>query len=199
MRDLRMKKLRAFSLLAALLVPALLLSTNGVQAQGVGKYKRTVERYVIPDVVLVNQNGVEVKLATLLNSKKVAMLDFFYTTCPTVCPVTTAIIYNFQNKLGPESDDVQIVSITVDSENDTPEKVKEYLKRYNAKPDWQGLTGPRDQIAKAAKALDAFTVEKMAILPLVQLYSPADERWVRISGFIGTSALVAEYRKVLKP
>jgi protein SCO1/2 len=128
----------------------------------------------------------------------VALVDFFYTTCPTVCPVTTAIIFNFQNKLGLESNNVQIVSVTVDSENDTPEKVKEYLKRYNAKPDWQGLTGPRDQISKAAKALDAFTVEKMAILPLVQLYSPGDNQWVRISGFIGTSSLIAEYKKVLK-
>jgi protein SCO1/2 len=193
-----MTKLRVFSLLIALLSPALLLSAKEVQAQSKGKYKTSVERYVIPDVMLVNQNGEKVNLATVLKSRKVALIDFFYTTCPTVCPVTTAIIFNFQNKLGLESDNVQIVSVTVDSENDTPERVKEYLKRYNAKPDWQGLTGPRDQISKAAKALDAFTVEKMAILPLVQLYSPGDNQWVRISGFIGTSSLIAEYKKVLK-
>jgi protein SCO1/2 len=183
----------------ALLVPALLLSGKDVQAQTRGKYKVSVERYVIPDVTLVNQDGVRVKLGTLLNSKKVTMVDFFYTTCPTVCPVVTAVLFNFQNKIGPESDRVQLVSISIDPENDTPERVKEYLKRYNAKLGWQGLTGTKDQIEKAARALNAYTADKMTILPLIQLYSSVDNRWVRISGFIGTSALIAEYEKVLKP
>jgi len=183
----------------SLAVMTLLFSAGEVQSQTKGKYRRTVENYVAPDVTLVNQNGARVKLGTLLNSKKVAMVDFFYTTCPTVCPVISAVFYNFQNKAGQDSNQVHLISISIDPENDTPERLREYMKRYNAKPGWDFFTGAVNDIAKASKALDAYTSDKMTILPVILLYSSSDNRWVRISGLIGTAALIAEYEKVLKP
>lgn len=193
------RRIFSFIIIISLFALALFFSGKEVEAETQGKYKRSLETYMIPEVTLVNQNGVRVKLGTLLNSRKVAMVDFIYTTCPTICPVLSAVFFNFQNKIGADSNHVQLVSITIDPENDTPEKLKDYLKRYNAKPGWECLTGSKDEIGKASRALDAYTSDKMSTLPLILLYSSADNRWVRISGLIGTSALITEYEKVPKP
>ena len=192
---------RVFSFMIFFLALALVFSGRVVQAETKEKYKRTVENYVVPDVTLVNQNGARVKLKTLLNSKKVVMVDFIFTTCTTICPVLSAGFSNFQKKIGPDSKNVQLVSISIDPDNDTPKRLREYLKRYDAKAGWDFLTGSKDDIEKVIKALDAYAsnnFNKMYHLPLALLHSSADSRWVRIYGLIGTSDLISEYEKVVR-
>lgn len=169
---------------------------DGLHAAAREKYKKTIENYVVPDVTLVNQNGARVRLMTLLNSRKVVMVDFIFTTCTTICPVLSAGFANFQKKIGPDHGNVQLVSISIDPENDTPKKMREYLKRYDAKPGWDFLTGSHDDVEKVVRALNAYTPDKMSHLPLALLYSSSDRRWVRIYGLIGTSELISEYEKV---
>ncbi len=177
---------------------SLVILSSGVRGETKDKYKRTVENYEVPDVTLVNQNGAKVKLKTLLNSKKAVMVDFIYTTCTTICPVLSAGFSNFQRKIGPDYRNVQLVSISIDPENDTPKRLKEYLKRYDAKPGWEFLTGSKDDIGKVVKALDAYASNKMYHLPLALLYASAENRWVRIYGLIGTSDLIYEYEKMVR-
>ncbi|MBI4831187.1 MAG: SCO family protein, partial [Candidatus Lindowbacteria bacterium] len=86
----------------------------------------------------------------------------------------------FQEKIGTDHKDVQLVSISIDPEHDTPKKMKEYLKRYDVKPGWDFFTGQKGDILKVLKALDAYTPDKMSHLPLALLYSSADKKWVRI-------------------
>ncbi len=189
-----MAKSTVYSLIF-LLAAALVFPGRGVCASAGEKYKRTVENYVVPDVTLVNQDGVKVRFSTLMRSKKVIMVDFIYTTCTTICPVLSAGFANFQRRVGPDPGDVHLVSISIDPDNDTPKKMKEYLKRYDAKPGWDFLTGSRRDIEKVVLALGAYTLNKMSHLPLALLHSPADGRWIRIYGLIGTSDLIAEYEK----
>jgi len=176
----------------------LLPSAREVTADTKEKYTRTMVKYVYPDVTLLDQNGKKVKLVTLLNSRKVVMVDFIFTTCTTICPVLSAGFSNFQKKIGQDSKNVLLVSITIDPENDRPGRLKEYLKRYNAKPGWVFLTGTRADIDKVLIALDAYTATKESHLPLALLYNSAEKQWVRIFGLIGTSDLIAEYEKALK-
>jgi protein SCO1/2 len=188
---------RLMTLFILLVALALVFQTKVVSAAAVGKYKKTVENYLVPDVTLVNQNGTKVKLRELLRSKKVVMVDFIFTTCTTICPVLSAGFANFQRKMGPEMKDVHLVSISIDPEHDTPARLKEYLKRYDAKPGWEFLTGSRKDIRKVLDAFQAYTIDKMYHLPLALLHSSSDNRWVRIYGLVGTSDLVAEYRELL--
>lgn len=184
----------------AIILLSLSLAAPAPNAEGMQreKYKRTIEKYVVPDVTLVNQDGKKIRLRELLSGKRVTMVDFIFTTCTTICPVLSAGFSNFQRKIGPESKNVQLVSISIDPENDNPKKLREYLKRYDAKPGWEFLTGSRQDIDKVIKAMDAYTTNKMSHLPLALLFAPASERWVRIYGLIGTSDLMAEYEKVLR-
>jgi protein SCO1 len=187
---------RLFPFMIFLFALTFVFSGKEAQSGTKEKYKRSVENYVIPDVMLVNQNGARVNLSLLLNRKKAAMVDFIYTTCTTICPFLSAGFSNFQKKMGPDSNDVQLVSISIDPEHDTPTRLNEYLKRYDAKPGWDFLTGPRDDIEKVLKSFSAYTQNKMSHSQLVLLYSPAGKRWVRIYGLIGTSDLLKEGEKV---
>lgn len=187
---------RLFPVVILFVALALVLPAKVVGAAARGKYKKTVENYAVPDVTLVNQNGAKVKLRTLLGSKKVVMVDFIFTTCTTICPVLSAGFANFQRKIGPDLKDVHLVSISIDPENDTPARLRDYLKRYDAKPGWDFLTGNRKDIKKVLDAFGAYTIDKMYHMPLALLHSSRDSRWVRIYGLVGTSDLVAEYREL---
>lgn len=179
------------------IVTALFLPCTAHSAEGEANYKRSEAKYVIPDVVLVNQNGEKVRLRELLNAKKPVLLDFIYGTCTTICPVLSAGFSHFQKKLGPEVRNVVLVSVTIDPENDTPEVMRAYLKRYRARHGWDFLTGSRADIDRVMKAFDAYVPNKMAHYPLTLLKAPRDDRWVRIYGLVGTSELIAEYHKIM--
>ena len=59
----------------------------------------------------------------------------------------TSRMAELNQALGGKAKDVELVSITVDPEYDTPEVLKEYGEQVGATPDrWKFLTGPKDQI-----------------------------------------------------
>lgn len=161
-------------------------------------YSRTLEKYEVPDVTLINQDGAKVKLKELLLSDKPVLVDFVYTTCTTICPILSANFTNFQRQLAAKAGSFQLVSISIDPENDTPKAMKAYLQRYYAKPGWDFLTGSRDDIDRVLVALEAKTQSKMDHLPLILIKSPAEDRWLRIYGLIGTTELITEYEGAQK-
>ena len=168
------------------------------QVQAAAKYKRTVEKYKVPDVTLVNQDGKRINLKTFLDGDKPVILDFIYGTCTTICPVLSIGFSHFQKKLGPNADKVRLVSISIDPDNDTPQVMKEYLQRYNARDGWDFLTGNREDIIKVMRAFDAYVTNKMNHYPLTILHGPRDENWIRINELLSTSDLMKEHNLLLK-
>jgi protein SCO1/2 len=159
-------------------------------------YKRTIENYTVPDVVLVNQHGAKVRFRDLIQSDKPVVVDFIFGTCTTICPVLSAGYANLQQKLGPDSRKVHLVSISIDPENDTPKVLREYLARYRAKPGWDFFTGSRADIDKVMYAFNAYIPNKMSHFPLTLIRSPSDGKWIRIFGLMGSSEFLAECQKV---
>ena len=184
-------------ILIMFIVAICIFATEPAFCESKPKYRRTVEKYTVPDVTLVNQDGKKVKLLSLINSGKPVMLDFIYGTCTTICPVLSAGFTNLQNKLGPDVSTVQLISITIDPEYDTPAVMKDYLRRFRAKPGWDFLTGSRENIDRVMRAFDAYVPNKMAHYPLTLLKAPNTDQWVRIYGMVGMSVLMEEYRKII--
>lgn len=184
---------RAFLLLTLTMSVVLPATTARAESK---KYKKTVERYSIPDVVLINQDGKKVRLSSLLNSEQPVVVDFIYGTCTTICPVLSAGFVNLQNKLGPAGQNVRLISITIDPENDSPKVLKEYLKRYRAKPGWDFLTGSRSDIDAVMKAFNAYIPDKMSHYPLNLIRSPKDGSWVRLFGIMSSREFLEEFQKV---
>ncbi|MBL0225430.1 MAG: SCO family protein [Geobacteraceae bacterium] len=183
------------TILSLLLLALPLLAVQPACAEEL-KYKRTIENYTMPDVTLVNQDGKRVKFKSLFNSKKPVVVDFIYGTCTTICPVLSAGYVNLQRKLGPNSGNVHLISISIDPENDTPKVMKEYLKRYRAQPGWDFFTGSRADIDKVMHAFDAYIPNKMYHYPLTLILDPKNGKWVRVFGLTSTSEFMNEYKKV---
>ena len=175
--------------LLAVFVGLLVLPPNPAAAS---KYERSMKKLTIPDVVLVNQEGKKVRLKTFLQCDKPVVVDFIYATCTTICPVLSAGFANLQRKLGPDSENVRLVSISIDPENDTPKAMAEYLKRYQAKPGWNFLTGTRTDINNVMKAFDAYFPDKMSHLPLNFIHEPGQDNWTRLFGLISTRDFIKE-------
>ncbi|MBZ0117700.1 MAG: SCO family protein [Sandaracinaceae bacterium] len=80
---------------------------------------------------------------------KVWIADVIFTSCPGVCPTLTSQMANLSRRL-PARDDLRFVSVTVDPEVDTPERLREYAARFGADPArWSFLTGEREAVHHA--------------------------------------------------
>ena len=95
-----------------------------------------------------------------------------------------------------EAAEIQLVSVTIDPENDSPEVMKKYLARYRAQPGWDFLTGNRKDIDQVMHAFDAYVSNKMSHYPLTFLNIPGGNGWVRIDGLVGRDELMREYRNI---
>ena len=160
-------------------------------------YKSSVHSYTIPELVLIDMHGNKVSLSESLGNEGPVILNFIFTTCTTICPVLSATFSQVQRKLGSEAKNMRMISITIDPEQDTPERLKIYADRFKAGADWQFLTGSIDDIIATQKAFDAYRGDKMNHIPLTFIRSTADGPWVRLEGFTSAAEVVAEYRQHL--
>jgi len=156
-------------------------------------YARSEGEYEVPRVVLTSQYGDEVSLVKTLDSSDPVLLNFIYTSCTTVCPLMTATFAQFRSDVPQGLDRPRMISITVDPEHDTPDRLREYAGRFGAGPDWQFLTGSLDDIIQVQKAFDAYDGGKLTHKPVTLLRSGTHGAWVRMEGFPAASDLVREY------
>ncbi len=96
---------------------------------------------------------------------KVILIYFGYTYCPDVCPITLAELNRAVTQLSEnQQEQVQVMMVTVDPERDTPDRLGEYITKFN--PDFLGLFGSPDQLAAATSPLGIYyqkqTVEDSA-------------------------------------
>jgi protein SCO1/2 len=85
---------------------------------------------------------------------KVVALFFGYTHCPDVCPTTMADMANALKLMGKQSDDVQVLFVTLDPARDTQEVLAKYVPAFDAR--FIGLYGDDAQTADTAKNFKVF-------------------------------------------
>ncbi|HEU4709370.1 MAG TPA: SCO family protein [Methylophilaceae bacterium] len=85
---------------------------------------------------------------------KVVVLFFGYTHCPDVCPTTMADLAKAMKLMGPKSDEVQVLFVTVDPERDTQQVLADYVPSFD--PRFIGLRGTPEQLAETAKNFKIF-------------------------------------------
>lgn len=103
---------------------------------------------------LVDHNGRRVDLYDDLIHKRIVVMNSFFASCTGSCPVMARTFLHVQNKLGDRlGKDVILISITVDPEHDTPERLKAYAERIGARPGWYFLTGSRAEVDAALRKL----------------------------------------------
>jgi protein SCO1/2 len=163
-----------------------------------GDVKRSVIDVHLHSIKMVRQDGVLTNIAKELTSGKPTILAFIYTTCTTVCPVTTQILSVVQNQLIKDSDNFRIVSVSIDPEYDTPARLVTYGKKFGALVQWQHYTGTIAQSESIQKAFGAFQADKMNHIPLIFVGGGDKKSWVRLEGFPSPEQVVNEYRNFAK-
>jgi protein SCO1/2 len=79
---------------------------------------------------------------------KVTIYACFFTCCTEQCPALSGAVARLQHDLA-DLPDVRLVSITVDPEHDSPEKLRAYSETFGARPDrWLFLTGDRADVER---------------------------------------------------
>lgn len=111
------------------------------------------EGYSIDEFSFINQNNDTITKDSLTGSIYVA--NFFFTSCPSICPIMTKNMSYLQDKLSVYPD-VRFLSHTVDPDNDTPEKLYSYVNLMQQKnisidlSNWDFLTGDKDKLYQSA-------------------------------------------------
>lgn len=108
------------------------------------------ERRKVPEFSLINQDSLVITDKDYLG--KVYVAEFFFTTCPTICPIMTKNLVEIQ-KVFESEPNFGIASFTINPAYDSPIRLKEYAEHYGITAmDWHLLTGPKEQIYELANA-----------------------------------------------
>ncbi|GJM32047.1 MAG: hypothetical protein DHS20C18_10480 [Saprospiraceae bacterium] len=110
----------------------------------------TAEENYFTNVKLVNQYGEEMSLFEDLLKDKVVVINPYFLSCTGSCPIMNGMMKDLQHYFGDKvGKDIHLISISVDPEHDSPEKVKAYAESMGAKRGWYLLTGSRENIDQA--------------------------------------------------
>lgn len=156
---------------------------------------RTVASYQVPSVRLVRSDGRSVALSDELGDDRAVVLTFIYTTCTTICPLTSMTLAELQRKLGTQRDHVHLVSISIDPEQDTPARLRDYAQKFGAGPQWQHYTGSVEASAATQRAFAVYRGNKMDHGPVTLVRGRPGDPWARLEGFATADQLLAELNR----
>ena len=101
----------------------------------------------VPDFEFTNQEGKKVNNETYKG--KVYVVEFFFTTCPTICPIMNQKMLKIQDEFF-GNPNFGIASISITPEIDSPEVLKKYANNNSIKHNhWHLLTGKKDDVVYA--------------------------------------------------
>ncbi|MGE0757457.1 MAG: SCO family protein [Pirellulaceae bacterium] len=90
---------------------------------------------------------------------KVHVVNFFFTSCPTICRMQTAAVQDLAEEFGPQG--VKFLSITCDPDTDTPVRLAIYAKQFEADPEhWLFLTGDLVYLRRVGAEMYFLPVDK---------------------------------------
>ena len=114
----------------------------------------------IPDFKFLNQDSLWISDKDMAG--KIYVADFFFTTCPTICPKMKTQLLRIYDKFA-EDDRIRILSHTIDPEFDGVRVLKDYAKKLNiTSPRWNLLTGKKSDIYRLGEKSYMVTAQEDA-------------------------------------
>lgn len=116
----------------------------------------------VPEFSFTDQNG------NIITNKdyegKVYLVEFFFTTCPTICPRMNSNLIQIQNNFE-GIDNFGVASFTINPNYDTPEVLKAYAEKFGiTNPNWHLMTGEQNAIYKLAnEGFNLYTAEDESV------------------------------------
>lgn len=117
----------------------------------------------VPAFSFIDQNG-----KTITNKDyegTVYVVEFFFTTCPTICPRMNANLIQIQNTFK-DFEDFGVASFTINPDYDTQSVLKSYAEQYGvSNPNWHLMTGDKETIYKLSnEGFNLYTAEEADVV-----------------------------------
>jgi len=175
-----------------------LTATPGLQAAQIPQaaaIHSSLHDYAVPAVTLLDQHGQAVRLDKALTGSEPVLVQFFFTTCTTICGVRSAQLCAIAPKLAKAGVSMRFYSISIDPESDTPEHLLAYSREFGIPPaNWNLVTGSASDIKKVQAAFDASdpSADRMMHRPLTFIHGGKGKPWIRIDGVTSTRQLMQQ-------
>ena len=124
------------AIVPAVIVPTLMCRHEQAPIEDLG---------VLPAFALTDETSTPATEAALRGH--VTIVNFIFTRCTTICPAFSMKMEHVQEQTADLGDEIKLLSISVDPQYDTPDRLREYAARFHAEPRrWHFLTGAIDAI-----------------------------------------------------
>lgn len=191
-RRLRFFALAIFALATS---PTSLLHAQRVAAAAAPSHAFTLS---IPDAAVLDQDNRKLHFYSDLIKGKTVAVNFIFTTCTTICPPLTANFAKLQRIMRDRGEkDFQLISVSVDPETDTPDKLKHYAEMFQAKPGWTFVTGTRSDMETIWRAFKVYTSNKLDHTAMVVIGDDVQHTWIYASGLSSANELSGVVESVL--
>jgi protein SCO1 len=164
--------------------------------------KAQAARVTLYDTQLVDSDGQVVRFKSDAVDDRIVIVDFIYTSCTTICPITSAIFGDVQErlieKLGEQfGRDVKLVTLTVDPATDTPERLKDYAGNFGSPTGWLWLTGDKPKVDKVLAGFGAYAADFTRHAGAILIGDARSGDWTRFYGVPNPPDIVARVEQLL--
>jgi protein SCO1/2 len=141
----------------------------------------TSARVKLSEAPMLDQNNKARRLASDVVGDRIVVVDFIFTSCQTICPVTTSLLGEARKRLRDVPDsELVFVSMSIDSNTDTPERLAAFAARHRA--DWTFLTGEKATMDSALTDMDAYSTNPEDHAPMILIGDARSGHFVRVFG-----------------
>ncbi len=191
---------RAFLILIALMAGLLIASgSQTCEAQSAaGQEADAAAKNYFTDVVLVNQSGEKLRFYSDLIKGRVVIINVFFSSCHGSCPVMMRTFQKLQDWLGERlGKDAYLISMSVDPNMDTPEKLKEYAAQLKARPGWHFVTGEKKSLELALRKIGQYVEVREDHSNIFIVGNEATRLWKKAFGLAKIEDIITVVESVL--
>ncbi|HZH12878.1 MAG TPA: SCO family protein [Archangium sp.] len=186
-----------------LLVLALAFCLHAHAAEGGPKAPNTPEekgRAWFTDTQLVTHEGKQVRFYSDVLKDRVVVISFLFTRCNTACPMIAARLNRIREQLGERfGREVTFISISVDPENDTPQRLAEFARRQQAlHPGWTFLTGKKEDVNQVIARLGQYVENIEGHSTLLIAGNEKRRHWTKIRPDVPPPAVAERVRQLVE-
>lgn len=129
----------------------------GVALPGAGRARTDAQDPAgTPDVALLHLDGRSVRWRGDVLRDRIAVVNFVFTTCTSLCPPSSAVMAALQREPGiSAAGGTTFVSLSIDPLSDSPQRLRAFARPFDPGPDWWWLTGAPGDVFKLLDALQA--------------------------------------------
>ena len=125
-------------------------SNRSVPAKPLAYIKLNGEAKKVPEFLMRNQDSLLISNEDFTG--KVYLVEFFFTRCPSICPIMNKNMKILDDRFG-DRQDFGIASFTIDPDNDKPHVLKKYAENYGVKSqNWHFLTDKKSAVYELANS-----------------------------------------------